>query len=175
MMVDYIVEDMAYRLEELVGNSELKCEHLTGHVMAQLLSIQLKEILHGSDELFREVARRRQNSGRRGLQEAFGVAALQELRVKHSWIVELPADQVIAAQRTMIHVEMLYRLTRLFVPCRLVDEEFADAIEVVANHFKRSAVRWPAYIKLASATFWLMVHAFGYAASKLRISRSSAE
>ncbi|WP_438005060.1 hypothetical protein WME89_40950 [Sorangium sp. So ce321] len=176
-VVEYIMDGMARELERRVGRAAFKPEDLTNKLLAALYKIQAKSFDAETGKLARvmdEAQKNARRNKRKAERTVSRIAALQEVRKKHHWIVGLPIEQVIAAQRTMLHTEILMRLMLLLVPRRLVDEEFVDAIEVVASHFKRSAARWPAYIKLVTATLWLVVHAVGYAASKLKGSKKAS-
>jgi hypothetical protein len=90
-------------------------------------------------------------------------AALAETRKTHSWIARLPVmEQQVAAQRTMLHVDRAFRFLELILPRRISSEEIGDALEVMAEHFKRSPARWPAYVKLVTTIIFIVINTVRY-------------
>lgn len=100
------------------------------------------------------------------------IAALAQVRSGHVWIVDLPPDQSVPAQRTMLHVDRTFRFVSLLVPKRLANEEIGDALEVITEHFKRSPKRWPVYLKLVTTIFWIAVNTIRYLLASLKGSKA---
>jgi hypothetical protein len=71
----------------------------------------------------------------------------------------LECQSLTANQLTMCRVNRTFRFVSALVPKRLADEQIGDALELMAEHLKRSSARWPIYWRLAVTIFWLLVNA----------------